>query len=108
MKAGVKLVSCLAYSSTLKMEATCSSETSVDFQQATLHYIPEDRTLHTHLCENLKSYEDSSVLSVSTRCVSVEAILPLHVAGMELNFICLPDVAIYVSVFGRVVEKRGD
>jgi hypothetical protein len=26
------LVSCLAYSSTLKIEATCSSETSVDFQ----------------------------------------------------------------------------
>jgi hypothetical protein len=26
------LVSCLAYSSTLKMEATCFSETSVDFQ----------------------------------------------------------------------------
>jgi hypothetical protein len=27
------------------MEATCSSETSVDFQQTTKHYIPEDRTL---------------------------------------------------------------
>jgi hypothetical protein len=26
------LVSCLAYSSTLNMEVTCSSETSVDFQ----------------------------------------------------------------------------
>jgi hypothetical protein len=26
------LVSCLAYSLTLKMEATCSSETSVDFK----------------------------------------------------------------------------
>jgi hypothetical protein len=25
------LISCLVYSSTLKMEATCSSETSVDF-----------------------------------------------------------------------------
>jgi hypothetical protein len=36
------LVSYLAYSSTLKMEATCSSETSVDFQRTTHHYIPED------------------------------------------------------------------
>jgi hypothetical protein len=27
-----RLVSCLAYSSKLKMEATCSSETSVDFE----------------------------------------------------------------------------
>jgi hypothetical protein len=34
------LVSCLAYSSTLKTEATCSSEMSVDFQQVTPHYIP--------------------------------------------------------------------
>jgi hypothetical protein len=41
-----RLVSCVAYSSTLKMEATCSSETSVDFQQTTQCYIPEDRALH--------------------------------------------------------------
>jgi hypothetical protein len=27
------------------MEATCSSETSVIFQQTSLRYIPEDRTL---------------------------------------------------------------
>jgi hypothetical protein len=42
------LVSCLAYSSTLKMEAICSSETSVDFQRTTWRYIPEDRTLHMY------------------------------------------------------------
>jgi hypothetical protein len=36
---------CLAYYLTLKMEATCSSETSVDFQLTTQLYIPEDRTL---------------------------------------------------------------
>jgi hypothetical protein len=29
---------------------------SVDFQQTTQRYIPEDRTLYNHLCENLKSY----------------------------------------------------
>jgi hypothetical protein len=33
--------SCWAYSSTLKMKVT-----SVDFQQITWRYIPEDRTLH--------------------------------------------------------------
>jgi hypothetical protein len=33
------LVYCLAYS-TLKMEAKCSSGTSVDFQRTTRHYIP--------------------------------------------------------------------
>jgi hypothetical protein len=46
------LVSCLAYSSTLKMEATCSSDMS-PFNG--LHgYIPDDRTLHSHRCESLK------------------------------------------------------
>jgi hypothetical protein len=50
------LVSCLAYSSTLNMEATCSSETSGDFQQPTWRYIPEDTAVHNHRCENLKSY----------------------------------------------------
>jgi hypothetical protein len=43
-------------SSTLKMEVTCSFETSVDFQRTTRRYIPEDSTLHNHLCENLKSH----------------------------------------------------
>jgi hypothetical protein len=33
--------------STRKMEAACSSETSVDFQLAIWHYIQEDRTLQT-------------------------------------------------------------
>jgi hypothetical protein len=49
------LVSYLAYSSALKMEA-CSSETSVDFQLTTPRYIPDDRTLHNHCSENLKSH----------------------------------------------------
>jgi hypothetical protein len=40
------LVSCSAYSSTLKMEAIYFSETSVDFQRTTRRYIPQDGTLH--------------------------------------------------------------
>jgi hypothetical protein len=44
------------YPPTLKMEAICSSETSVDFQRITRRYIPEDSTFHNHRCENLKSY----------------------------------------------------
>jgi hypothetical protein len=54
------LISCLVYSLTLMMEMTCSSETSVDFQWMTQHYIPEDRILHNHWCENLKAYTDST------------------------------------------------
>jgi hypothetical protein len=42
---GFTLVSCSAYSSTLKMMATSSSETSVDFQRTTWRYIPEGCTL---------------------------------------------------------------
>jgi hypothetical protein len=41
------LVSYLAYSSILKMEATYSFETSVAFQQTTWHYIPKDTTLYS-------------------------------------------------------------
>jgi hypothetical protein len=50
------LVSCLAFSSTLKMETACSFEMSVDFQRITWRYILEGRTLHNHHCENLRSY----------------------------------------------------
>jgi hypothetical protein len=47
------LASCLA--ATLKMEAMRSSETLVDFCRNTLASIPEDRNIHNHGCENLKS-----------------------------------------------------
>jgi hypothetical protein len=40
----------------VKMEAPCSSEMSVDFQQTTWNYIPEDRILYNHCCENLRFY----------------------------------------------------
>jgi hypothetical protein len=46
---------------TLKMEAICSSETSVATQQTTRRHIPEDDTHHNHRCENLKSYKVYSV-----------------------------------------------
>jgi hypothetical protein len=51
------LVSYLAYSSNMKMEmeTICSSETSVVVRRVTWRYIPEDRILHKHRCENLKS-----------------------------------------------------
>jgi hypothetical protein len=48
------LVSRLASFSILNMEATPPSETSVDFQQTTLRYIPDNITFHKHSCENLK------------------------------------------------------
>jgi hypothetical protein len=62
------LVSCLAYSSTLKIEATCSSETSGATQRITGRHIPEHDTLHNHRCENLKSYE---IMSVCKPCRTI-------------------------------------
>jgi hypothetical protein len=40
------LISCLAYSSALKLEATGSSKILVGFQWTTQRYMPEDRTVH--------------------------------------------------------------
>jgi hypothetical protein len=34
-----------------------SSETSTNFHHTTYRYFPEDKTLHGHRCENLKSKE---------------------------------------------------
>jgi hypothetical protein len=42
----------------MKMAATFSSRTSVDFQQTTWRYVPEDLTLPNYLCENLSSYDN--------------------------------------------------
>jgi hypothetical protein len=39
------------------MEAISSSETSIDSQQTTRRYIPEDGTLQNYRCENLKFYK---------------------------------------------------
>jgi hypothetical protein len=46
------LVSWLPYSSTLKMEAICSSETSVDSEWTTQRYIPEDSPLSSPVFVN--------------------------------------------------------
>jgi hypothetical protein len=40
------LASSLAYSSILRMESICSSETSVCFRRSTLHYLVEERILY--------------------------------------------------------------
>jgi hypothetical protein len=48
------LISCWLIFSTVKMEAICSSETSVGFQRTTRRYIPDDITIRIYRCENLK------------------------------------------------------
>jgi hypothetical protein len=49
------------------MEAMCSTESSVDFQQTTRRYIPEDSTLHNHRFDNLKPY----IITIALILVSV-------------------------------------
>jgi hypothetical protein len=52
----------LAYISTLKMEATCSSESSVGFQRTERSYIQEDRTLHNHFIHLCCMFYFSSIV----------------------------------------------
>jgi hypothetical protein len=49
--------------STLKMEAICSSETSVN-TRATQRHILEDNITHSHRCKSLKSYKFNNVLLI--------------------------------------------
>jgi hypothetical protein len=42
-------------------EATCYSETSVNFYRTKQRYIRDDRNLHNHRCDNLRSDKDKAV-----------------------------------------------
>jgi hypothetical protein len=64
----------------LKMESTCSSETSVDFKRTTWPYIPEDRTLH------LGFRSDKNFISSTTGYNNKDAYLKF------VAFYCLKDV----------------
>jgi hypothetical protein len=57
------------------MEATCSSETSIEFQRTTRRCIPEDRSLQNHRYEIFKSY---LFLLRSTTCGSQVSMNPLE------------------------------
>jgi hypothetical protein len=45
---------------TLKMEATCASETSVDFQRTARRYIPENITVYEHFSSKNKGPPDGA------------------------------------------------
>jgi hypothetical protein len=54
-------------STALMMDAARTSETSVDIQVRTRHYIPEDSELHTRRRENLKSHID--IIMICSFCL---------------------------------------
>jgi hypothetical protein len=89
------LVSCLAYSYTLKMEAICFSETSVDSQWTTWYYILEEITLHNHVCENVKSCEGVR----NFLCVYLQTnLLPSHpVMGLQRSLYFSEQVSISID-----------
>jgi hypothetical protein len=58
-------------SSALKIEAICSSETSIAAQHTTWRHIPEDDTLCNHRCVNLKSYNFTCYLCQPDSCVGL-------------------------------------
>jgi hypothetical protein len=67
-----------AYFSTQKMEATYSSETSVDFQRSTRQCITESRTHHSAFCPvTYRPPEDGSCCpsTASSGCMTTEHIL---------------------------------
>jgi hypothetical protein len=93
------LVSCLAYFSTVKVEATCSSETSVNFQHITCRYIPEDRTLRKYCYENLKSYLDNNIsVRRHTSSIHVSASQPSTAPFVHHIMICFPGLS-FCEVF---------
>jgi hypothetical protein len=72
------LDSCLVYSLTLRMETTCSSRTSADFQQTMRCCIREDRTLLHHHCKNPKLYIKMFSLIQSIKAPTFWQILLQH------------------------------
>jgi hypothetical protein len=55
-------VSCLAYSSTLKMEAMFSSETLVDFHRTERRHVSENSTIH---CNEPSGFMKGSYVTIS-------------------------------------------
>jgi hypothetical protein len=69
---------CVDFSSSLKLEATCSSET-----QTTQRYISEDRTLHKHLCGNLKFCLLETGVGYCSEAAFMAALMKLEVPQPE-------------------------
>jgi hypothetical protein len=89
------LACCLAYSSVLEIEATCSSETSVDFRRATRRYLTwKDRknTIVANLC--------IAICIVARKWLNNDRFLG------SINAICVPRVKCRFHSIGTEVWVR--
>jgi hypothetical protein len=98
------LIFCSVYSSTLKMEATCASETAVDFQLTTLQYILEDWTVHNHRRGNLTTcLVSSTLLSI---CINPLERFSWRVPLMALSIFTSKLLCASCSVFVHDIIKK--
>jgi hypothetical protein len=70
------------------MEATCSSEISVDFQLTTRRYIPEDRTLHLlNVCTAKRYYRYLTAQITSLQLQATVEVLPYTASFLHFTTI---------------------
>jgi hypothetical protein len=92
------------------LESTCSFEKSVDLQPSTQRYIPVNRTLHNHLCDNLKC-EHTRCIGKFPDCYCCNCLGEIRweakVILPQAYCITLPrDIALWTSiVFTRVLIR---
>jgi hypothetical protein len=56
---------------TLKMEAACTSETSVFYHNTTWRHNPEDLNLYLHCHENLKTHNEVSFVNSQSSNINI-------------------------------------
>jgi hypothetical protein len=100
------LISCVAYSSILKMEAICSSETSVYFQRTTRRYIPEDKNSSRIVCiQSARSYCHYWLL-FTVRKIMPEKLLTTAVSSRSSFMLLQP--ATLSREMGNVIQHLSD
>jgi hypothetical protein len=76
------------------MEATSTSETSVNFYQTARGYNPEDSHLHTRRLENLKSYFAYKIVAESLKeCLGVDVRIFKKLGNVQL--LCVLNVIVF-------------
>jgi hypothetical protein len=90
-------VSCMGWFSALKMQETHSSETSVVVQRNTKRYNPEDWTLHSNRCENLRTYIFTSLIWN----------VDIHSERGAYEAQCNVEVGYHLNICSSTEENRG-